>query len=304
MADIKRSHLKIIDAAARLQETPYKNADIFFQASPFIVAPLPHRKSKALIHKQTRGGLTLSLVANADIGLPYGAISRLILVWLTTEARRQNCRALTFDHISQFAAQIGCARSGGMNGGLTAIREHARRLFTSSLQYQHVCDAESVYLVEGQGFFLIEQYKLWQSRRVEEGAVIPFHPNDLAMQITLSEPFFELIKRHAVPFDLRIMTILRQSTLAMDIYLWLTYTFQSLKKAKCVFWASLKSQFGHNYAENRSGRSVFKKRFTAAMKLIHTVYPSAKLVLTCDGLIIKPSQSSVIKRPVKEKKGC
>lgn len=164
------------------------------------------------------------------------------------------------------------------------------------MQYQHEKESKQFYLFEGKNFFLIDEYKLWSQRYSDDKKIVPLQPNDMKMNITLSEPFFDLIKRHAVPFDLRILTTLRQSTLAMDIYLWLTYKFQKLKKPTTIPWKSLKHQFGRNYANDRSGRSVFKKRFKEALRLIHTTYADAKIDLTEAGIILSPSCSSVKKR--------
>lgn len=40
------------------------------------------------------GALTLSLLAPSHVGLPYGALPRLLLSWLTTEAVRTRERTL------------------------------------------------------------------------------------------------------------------------------------------------------------------------------------------------------------------
>lgn len=40
------------------------------------------------------GALTLSLSAPSDVGLPYGALPRLLLSWLTTEAVRTRERTV------------------------------------------------------------------------------------------------------------------------------------------------------------------------------------------------------------------
>lgn len=289
---MKKSHAKVINCAMDIQANQMRGKDVFFQASPIIIAPLPHKKPSEFIYDQKQGDLSLALVADPRFGLPYGATSRLMLAWMTTEALRTQSRELAFERITRFAKHLGKPSSGGERGTLETVRQHALRLFTTSMSYTYEGVTEQWHILQGKNFHIIEEYKLW-SKRYAEGNVVPFEKNDAIMVITLSEAFYAMVQKHAVPFDLRILTALQKSTLAMDIYLWMTYRYQSLKAPKTIAWASLKRQFGLNYKNDRSGRYNFRMSFVNASKLVTACYSSARFAIDQEGVTLKPSRSSV-----------
>ena len=53
-------------------------------ARAMVQATLPHRKVQGNEFERRNGAFTLSLMAPAKIGLPYGSIPRLLLAWVTT----------------------------------------------------------------------------------------------------------------------------------------------------------------------------------------------------------------------------
>lgn len=277
----------------------------FFMASSLIIAPIPHKKPDEgeIKYKQKQGNLELCLVADPDIGLPYGEYSRLLLAWLTTAAIQQKSRELSFDHITQFAKQFNILPTGGEKGTLTALRNHAMRVFTTSIHYRYEGEEAQWYLFQGINFFPIEEHKLWLKRQLsEDGKVIPFEPNDARLSVTLSEQFYQLITTHAVPFKLDILILLRPSTLAMDLYLWLSYRYQALTKPITIGWRSLKRQFGPQYKNDRFGFGNFKKCLMNALKKINAAYVEANFIIDSKkGLTLLPSRSSVAARQQGEK---
>lgn len=298
MSNITPSLSKFLDQAIDLQERGDKGIHCFFQASPYIVAPLPHKKPTETTYKQKQGNVELKLVADSDIGLPYGDYSRLILAWLTTTAIRHKTRELSFESITRFAKQFGILPTGGNKGTLTALRDHAERVFTTSIHYRYNGQCSKWHLYQRINFFPIVKHELWLKRNSvdEDGKIIPFKANDARLELTLSEEFYQLATNHAVPFKLETLILLRQSTFAMDIYLWLTYSFQALKTEKLVSWASLKYQFGSGYQNDNKGRFAFKKCFKKALKLIEVAYPQANITLLDEGLRLAPSTPDIHER--------
>jgi hypothetical protein len=61
---------------------------------------------------------------------------------------------------------------------------------------------------------------------------------------------------------------------------------------KLVTWPALKGQFGNSYQE----LFHFKPRFAHALALALAVYPAAKVDVTEQGVILKPSRPPVAPR--------
>ena len=65
-----------------------------FMAKMLVQTTLPHRAQPGTQYTRTDGDVTLSITDIGNVGLPYGAYPRLILVWMTTEALRTGERRL------------------------------------------------------------------------------------------------------------------------------------------------------------------------------------------------------------------
>jgi len=107
--------------------------------------------------------------------------------------------------------------------------------------------------------------------------------------VLLDEEFYDEIINHPVPIDMRAISILKQSSLALDFYTWLTYRTFTLKSPQKIPWSSLHQQVGSDY-----GRLIdFKRKSYDALKKIKAIWPELKIDETSDCLIIKPSKSHI-----------
>jgi hypothetical protein len=114
-----------------------------------------------------------------------------------------------------------------------------------------------------------------------------------AQHATLSDAFFEGLKKHPVPFEEAAIGALANNSLAMDVYIWLAYRLHSLSKPTPLSWRALKSQFGTGYAEMKT----FKFKFMPNLRLAMAVYPKAKVEDGGErGLILHPSPPPVVKQ--------
>ena len=107
--------------------------------------------------------------------------------------------------------------------------------------------------------------------------------------ITLSEHFFNEIIDRPVPIDMRAIKAIKQSSMALDIYAWLTYRVSYLKRPTVIPWASLALQFGSDYARPRD----FKQAFIAELRKVMVVYQSLQVDVSENGLCIKPSLTHI-----------
>jgi hypothetical protein len=90
-----------------------------------------------------------------------------------------------------------------------------------------------------------------------------------------------------------LLCALRQSPLALDLYIWATHkAFSVAVKGKSQFvpWVSLSLQFGADYKQTRD----FKQKAIAALKKIQTVYPALKLQDVPGGLVVLASSRPAV----------
>src|SRR5688572_12050720 len=58
-----------------------------YMARSMVIATLPHSKPDGNVFERKNGAFTLTMISNPNFGLPYGSLPRLILAWMTREAK-------------------------------------------------------------------------------------------------------------------------------------------------------------------------------------------------------------------------
>jgi hypothetical protein len=213
------------------------------------------------------------------IGVPYGSVARLILLFLQTEALRTNSREVELGgSLRQWLSKIG-ASIGGSNA--RAVRDQAERISRCRLTF-HIQGSGKVGLVNQS---IVDRALFIEDSNTRQGK--------LSLETAkLSEGFFEQLKRHPVPLEEAAIRAISNNPAALDAYLWLAYRLHVLTGDKLITWKALKSQFGGGYKE----LFHFKPRFTQALALATAVYPAAKIDVIEQGVILKPSRPPVAPR--------
>jgi hypothetical protein len=213
------------------------------------------------------------------IGVPYGSVARLILLFLQTEALRTNSREVELGgSLRQWLSKIG-ASIGGSNA--RAVRDQAERISRCRLTF-HIQGSGKVGLVNQS---IVDRALFIEDSNTRQGK--------LSLETAkLSEGFFEQLKKHPVPLEEAAIRAISNNPAALDAYLWLAYRLHVLTSDKLITWKALKSQFGGGYKE----LFHFKPRFTQALALATAVYPAAKIDVIEQGVILKPSRPPVAPR--------
>lgn len=275
---------RLINEALAIESEDAKSADALgFMARAMVQATLPHKKTEGNEFTRTNGNFSLTLMAPAKVGLPYGSYPRLLLSWLTTEAVRTKERELILgESLSKFMAELGLMPTGGRWGSITQLKNQMKRLFSSYVTCSY--DNESFNL---RNMTPVERADLWWSPKDPEQAAL------WKSSVLLGQNFFDEITRHPIPIDLRALNALKKSPMALDIYMWLTYRMFYLRKPTQLKWQSLQAQFGAEYADTASGRQGFKKGFTHALKKVQVIYPDAKVDPIEGGILLLPSKPHI-----------
>ena len=255
-----------------------------FMARCMTLASLPHSRVAGAEFVRRNGKFTLSIVAPSHIGLPYGAMPRLLLAWLTTEAVRTKSRDLILGNsLSAFMRQLDLTHTGGANGTSRRVKDQSRRLFNAMITASY----EDASRTADMGYRIADRTMLWWNARD------PGQGSLWESTVTLTTQFFEEVTTRPVPVDMRALKALRSSPLAIDIYTWLTYRMSYLSKPTVITWATLQGQFGAGYPQTGQGLRDFRKHFIPALRRVLAVYGGAKATPTDAGMQLAPGRPHV-----------
>ncbi len=249
----------------------------------FAMASLPHKRTQETAWERNGGQVKLLIESGLDsekrpIGIPYGSIARMILLYLQTQAVRTRSREVVL--------------GASMNAWLTAmdipvggktyaiVREQSRRISRCRLTFfRRTATAELVT----NGAFVRDailpvshdggdQLSLWQER------------------VRLDEGFYQSLIDHPLPVREAAIRQISNRSMALDFYVWLAYRLHILDTPLKVSWPALKRQFGETYGELR----FFRRDALPPLRLAMAVYPEAKVDVDLrEGLILHPSSPPV-----------
>lgn len=277
----------IITAALAIEEQDAKQADaIGYMARVLVQVTMPHSAPNSLSFERSNGKLNLAMTAHPKVGLPYGVYPRLLLAWLATEAVRKNEQTIILGNsLSEFMHKLSLIPSGGRWGTIARLRQQMRKLFSASVH----CIYNDQKSYGGLGFNIASEYHLWWDPKQP-------HQADLWQStVKLSYEFFNEIIRRPVPIDMRVLKAIKSSSMAIDLYCWLTYRFSYLRHKTEIPWVLLQKQFGANYADTKQGRHQFKRKLKTQLKKVLAVYKDAGIGEGDNGLILLPSKPHINK---------
>lgn len=287
---LTRQELGLIIAADQIrQEYPDR---LHFSHTVLCQVGIPRKHTPERRYERSNGNLSLLVEAGSlwnglsweEQPLPYGAIPRLVMVHISTEAVRTKSRVIDVgESMRQFLTQLGLHASGGRRGGYTALKKQLQALAACRMTLG-MTEGDRVSTIDAKP---IKRFDAWLLNGLHDGAQRTLWPGELE----LSEDFYDTLTRHAVPLDYRALGALKHSALALDIYTWLAHRLPRVSDARGtkVSWSNLKEQFGQDYGRSKD----FKKTFRHALRQVCTVYPDARLRDAPGGLILQPSRSPI-----------
>lgn len=263
-----------------------------FSHSVLCQVGLPRKHTSQRHYERSNGCRSLLVEAGslwnglswAEQPLPYGAIPRLVLVHISTEAVKTRSRVIDMgDSMRQFLLELGIQPTGGPRGGYTALRRQMQALAACRMTLG-MTDGTKATTIDAKP---IKRFDAWIFNGHEDGAQQTLWPGELE----LSEDFYDTLTQHAVPLDYRALGALKHSALALDIYTWLAHRLPRVGNpmGTRVSWSNLKDQFGQDYGRSKD----FKKSFRHALKQVCIVYADARLRDAPGGLILLPSRSPI-----------
>jgi hypothetical protein len=222
-----------------------------------------------------------------NVGVPFGAHGRLILLFLQTEALRTNSREVELGaSLRAWMKRIGIQPGGS---AFRSVRDQAERISRCRLTFH----------IQGSGrtSALVNQSVVDRALFIEDGDDTQ---GRLSLEVAkLSEGYFEQLQKHPVPIEEAAIAALSNNSAGIYAYIWLAYRLHVLKEDRFVTWKALKAQFGTSYKE----MFHFKSKFPKAIELAMAVYPKANVTITAEGVILKPSPPPVAPRISNTRRG-
>ena len=280
---LTRQQWGLIIAGDQIRQEPPDRLQFTHSVLCQIGLPRSHQSDRR--YERTNGNLSLLVDAGSlwnglswiDQPLPYGAIPRLVMVHLSTEAVRTGSRVIDIgESMRQFLVRLGMQTSGGRRGGYHALTRQLKALAACRMTLG-MTDGDRVSTIDAKP---IKRFDAWLQH---DGAQRTLWPGELE----LSEDFYDTLTRHAVPLDYRALAALKHSALALDIYTWLSHRLCRINRpgGARVSWENLKQQFGQDYGRSKD----FKKEFRQALRQVRVVYPQARLSEVIGGLALYSS---------------
>jgi hypothetical protein len=280
---VSRETARVLRFAADIADSPPDRPD--FLHTVLCQVGLP-RRATAELKFERRNGLASLLVEAGSLysgqkwlqqPLPYGPKPRLALVHISTEAVRTKSRVIDSGRsLHDFMRRLGI----GTNG-----REYKN--FRQQMRALSACRMSLGYGNTTIDAKPIEKFSTWNALEEE-------HDHDEGV-IELTSKFYDSLIDSAVPLDPRALACLQGSSLALDIYTWLSHRLHRVSRISGdrVTWSNLSDQFGQEYSEIKD----FKKTFQKALLQVRAVYPDARLDEVRGGYILLRSKPPVPPSP-------
>ena len=254
-----------------------------YMARALVQATMPHTDPGTHYFERTNGLVTLSIVNRPQVGVPYGSIPRTLLAWLCTEAvRTQNPELMLGKSQAEFMRKLNLASNGR---DIARLKNQAHRLFSSMISLTGRTGSDDLGI---ENVVIAKRAMLfWNVKSPEQRSI-------WESTLTLTTDFYDEVTGAPIPIDLRVLSALSQSPLAMDIYTWLTYRVFLLQVKNrhevLIPWEALNKQFGTGYGrrlgknglppatadQERMALNSFRSRFMMRLREVLLYYPDAQ----------------------------
>jgi hypothetical protein len=248
----------------------------------FAMTALPHKRTDATEWIRDGADIRLRIESGKShdgivVGIPFGYVARLILLYLQTEAIKTRSREVELGRSMHSWLKAMGLNSGGK--GYEGVREQSRRLSLCRLTFYRLSDGCEAVL---NGSFVRE-------------AILPSRDtgNQLSLwreTVVLDEVFYESLVRHPLPVRESAIRAMSGRSMAIDLYVWLAYRLHHLTRATRVPWPAVYRQFGAGFAVPRQ----FKAHAREALAL--AAYPEAQVKVDDEALTLLPSPAPVPER--------
>ncbi|MDR3517451.1 MAG: replication protein RepA [Azospirillaceae bacterium] len=279
--------------------TSGERIDISFLHRSFCVAGLPIKQRAGNHFARNDGTFSINVTVPEQtlpdgtslmVGVPYGPKARLLILWMTTQARdplrSSGDRWLEIGRIEDWLRGVGINAKG--EGAAKAKDQLVRltfSLFSMFLKGENLDLFKSDKLIESAAFGTgdLEQYATGQLGKVRW---------PLGLELT-QRAYDRFTSRDSIPIPTSRLAEVSHSAMAIDLFVYLCYRLPEITPgdSQLTRWKSLVAQFG-----NKESPSKFRETFEASIRSALRAYPEANVELTDEGLLMRYSDPAELKR--------
>lgn len=280
---------KVQDATGELATT-----DVVYCSTAFVVASLPHSDPGTKeTWSRTNGRKVLTVrsgwneESQAQFGLPYGSLPRLMYYYVESEViRKQEQKVYLGESLYAFMQSLGISDNAA---NYRALRAQAARLFNASFQITErktSTDGGPIGVNIKHVPPIAKEAEFWWHPDRKGGNTCEL----FSSYIVLEDKFYREMLEHGFPLDSNAVKFLRQSSLDLDLYAWITHRNYSLNKFDTqnveISYDALMEQFGSEYARARDFRAKLKQGLSRVSEVWRG---GLEYELTKSGLVLKKS---------------
>ena len=263
-----------------------------YLARELVQCTMPHSDPKKDVYIRTDGKYRLMIESGTNIntgekiGLPYGPVPRLLMLYVNTEVVRKQGNEdellIGFGStMNEFIRKVGYnpATGGGKRGDAARIRAQHQRLFSARFTFV-TSEGNDLFGSEIRRPIEIatEIRTFWDYRNPDQGSFWESY-------IKLTPEFHKALVTNPVPFDFEHLKALKGSALALDLYCWLTYRiYRANGDGFVVPYSAMHQQFGTGYGRERDFRAAMAQE----LAVVARVYSDLKYEFTPRGLSVEP----------------
>ncbi len=221
-------------------------------------------------------------------GVPYGAKARLLILWMTTQARlNPSSRWLEIGKIDTFLEEIGVQPHPEASA---SVKDQLVRLTFSLF---------TMVLKDQQQRHYFQRDMLISSSVFPEEDLSHYAAGELAkvrfpLGIELSQVAHDRFSSNdSIPISTESLRKISSSALAIDIYLYLCYRLPLLShgESQLLTWKKLIKLFGNNEKQSK-----FRQTFDSSITKALDAYQGANVDLTDEGLLLRYSDPAVLRK--------
>ena len=256
----------------------------------------PPRESTVFIRNDERFSLTIGTNPfglpggqQLFVGLPYGARARLLILWMTTQARcpgrASGDRWLEIGRLDSWLEQVG-------------IIPHPESIQSAKDQMIRLAFASFTMLMRKEGLDYFRSDRLTESAVFAEEDLMHYASGNLSkvrfpLGLELSQKAYQRFTGHdVIPVSTEALRKISNNAMAIDILVYLSFRLPLIEKgeSELLTWRKLATQFGSGETKSR-----FRQVFDASIVKALDAYTGANVDITDEGLILKYSPVDVRK---------
>jgi len=275
-----KKHLQLVNLAGEMVEQTKEEVGMLgFMSRLLVMVNLPYRDPGKDRRTWCRKNGHVSIDVNSGtedgipIGLPYGAYPRLILAFLVTQAvKTQSPMLYLGKSFADFLKLIGIEKGGNTR---KQLQKQLDRTLSASFAWTYRTDKQW----SRENIQISHKSQLWWDEKQPEQQSL------WESYIKLNTDFFNEIIRNAVPLDLRVLSILKNSPLGLDLYMFVAWRSFKIDKPVFISWQSLQEQLGGQFLNIHE----FSRKCRSHINKIQAIRPDLNVTFIKGRLCLKPS---------------